>query len=333
MQSKKYPAGTAGSRMIFAFPKVHATDEVQDIEKVITEEARNFETIDYIYVISEDNVLLGVVSIKELHSIEKKDTKIEEIMTTKLVFAHPSTHQERIVYLALSHEIKAVPIVDHAKHLLGIVPYNTILNVFNEEVRDDNLKLGGIFHRAGEEYGTLKASFSTMVKLRIPWLIIGVLGGTITASVVSNFENVLSTLLSLAAFAPVLAFMSDAVGTQSETLAVRSIAIDPRVSLKSYFLRELSIAFVLALICGGLLSAVALVGWQDPILGLIVGVSMFLSIICAVLISTGFPFIFKKIKLDPAVASGPFATMISDITTIGIYFAVASLLLIYLGRL
>ena len=109
--------------------------------------------------------------------------------------------------------------------------------------------------------------------------------------------------------------------------------MDPHVSLKSYFLREFSVAFVLALVCGVLLSAVALVGWQDPILGLIVGVSMFLSIICAVLISTGFPFIFKKAKLDPAVASGPFATMISDITTVTIYFVVASLLLINFGRL
>jgi magnesium transporter len=315
------------------FPQVYAADEVQDIERAITEEARSFETIDYIYVISEDNVLLGVASIKELHSIEKKETKIEEIMTTKLVFAHPLTHQERIVYLALSHEIKAIPIVDQDKHLLGIVPFDAVLKVFNEEVREDNFRFGGIFHRVGKEYSTIKAASLTMVKLRVPWLIVGVLGGTITASVISNFENVLSTLLSLAAFMPVLAYMSDAVGTQSETLAVRSLALDPHVSLKSYFLRELGVAFILALVCGGLLSTVAFVGWQDPILGLIVGVSMFLSIICAVLISTGFPFIFHKSNFDPAVASGPFATMISDIVTVTIYLAVALLLLINFGRL
>src|SRR4030067_1609258 len=120
MQSKKYPNGTAGSRMIFAFPKVEAGDKVQDVERVLTQEAKSFETIDYIYVITKDNVLLGVVSIKELHSA-KKDANVVDIMSTKLVFAHPLTHQERIVYLALTHEIKAVPIIDHAKHLLGIV--------------------------------------------------------------------------------------------------------------------------------------------------------------------------------------------------------------------
>jgi magnesium transporter len=170
-----------------------------------------------------------------------------------------------------------------------------------------------------------------MIKTRIPWLMIGVLGGTVTASIITNFENVLNILLALAAFAPVLAYLSESVGTQSETLAVRSIALDPKLSLKSYFLREFAVATVLALVCGGLLSTVALFGWQDPILGLIVGVSMFLSIIAAVFISTGFPFIFKKVNLDPAVASGPFATMISDVATMTIYFAIASLLLVQFG--
>jgi len=140
-------------------------------------------------------------------------------------------------------------------------------------------------------------------------------------------------LLALAAFAPVLAYMSDAVGTQSETLAVRSIAINPQMPLKKYFLKELIIAFALAFVCGGLLSVVALVGWHDPILGLIVGISMFLSIISAVLISTGFPFIFEKIHLDPAIASGPFATMISDVVTITIYFTIATIMLLNFGRI
>jgi magnesium transporter len=85
---------------------------------------------------------------------------------------------------------------------------------------------------------------------------------------------------------------------------------------KHIFIREFGVACALALICGGLLSVAAFIGWQDPILGLIVGVSMFLSIIAAVLISTGFPFISMKLNIDPAIASGPFATMISDVTTI-----------------
>lgn len=183
----------------------------------------------------------------------------------------------------------------------------------------------------GKEYTTIKSSAITMIRTRLPWLIIGVLGGTITASIISGFELVLNTLLALAAFSPVLAYLSDTIGTQSETLVVRSIALEPKLSLKSYFIREFFIALVLALVCGMLLSGGALFGWNNPTLGIIVGLSMFFSVISAVFISTGFPFLFMKINLDPAVASGPFATMISDVVTVTIYFSIASILLAPFG--
>jgi magnesium transporter len=330
MQQRRYPPCSAGSWMIDSFPKVQPNYKIEELEHLLEENAVNYQTIDYIYIVDNENRLLGVASIRDVYGADKKAT-MGEIMTTNLVYVRPSTDQERIVYLALSHGIKAVPVIDKEKHLLGIVPFDVILETFNEEVHEDTLHFGGIFHRVGEEYHTDEISVKTMVKLRIPWLIAGVLGGTVTASIISNFENVLSALLALAAFAPVLAYMSDAVGTQSETLAVRSIAINPQISLKNYLLKELLIALVLAVVCGSLLSAVALVGWQDPILGLIVGTSMFLSIISAVLISTGFPFIFMKIHLDPAIASGPFATMISDVITVTIYFTIATIMLLTFG--
>jgi magnesium transporter len=331
MQPRRYPRFSAGSWMIESFPKVHPTCKIEELEQLLKENAANYQTIDYIYIVDDENRLLGVASIKDVYA--SKNATMGEIMTTKLVYVHPSTDQERIVYVALSHGIKAVPVVDKEKHLLGIIPHEVILETFNEEVHEDTLHFGGIFHRIGKEYHTNESSVRTMVKLRVPWLIAGVLGGIVTASIITNFEHIISTMIALAAFAPVLAYMSDAVGTQSETLAVRSIAINPQMSLKKYLLRELAIAAVLAFVCGGLLSAVALVGWQDPVLGLIVGISMFLSIISAVLISTGFPFIFTKINLDPAIASGPFATMISDVVTITIYFTIATIMLLNFGRI
>lgn len=330
MPNKRYPLNTAGSRIITAFPHVRIGEKIRNVEKMLLDKANEFDTIDYVYVVGDNSVLKGVISIRELHASEK-EASVEETMKKELVVAHPLTHQERIVYLALSNRIKAIPVVDKEKRLLGIVPYDIILHIFNEEVREDVFKFGGIFHKVGKEYTTIKSSASTMIKLRLPWIIIGVLGGTITASIISSFEHVLNTLLALAAFAPVLAYLSDAVGTQSETLTVRSIALDPKLSLKSYFVRELAVALSLALACGLLLSTIALVGWQNSTLGLIVGLSMFLSIISAVIISTGFPFLFKKANLDPAIASGPFATMISDVATVTIYFTLASILLVSFG--
>ena len=160
---------------------------------------------------------------------------------------------------------------------------------------------------------------------------IGVGGGVVTASIVSSFESMLGMLITLAAFIPVLAYLSDAAGTQSETLAVRSIALDPELSLKSYFVREYKVAISLGLACGLFLSVIAMIGWKNNILGLIVGISMFLSIFSAITVSTSLPFLLQKIKLDPAIVAGPFATMVSDIITITIYFGVAYLSLSYFG--
>ena len=166
-----------------------------------------------------------------------------------------------------------------------------------------------------------------MMRSRLPWLIVGVLGGTAAASVVTSFEEVLSKFLVLAAFIPVLVYMSDAVGTQSEALIIRSIALEPELPLGSYIIREIKIAAMLAVVCGGLISIVAIIGWGTYFLGAIVGISMLLSIIVAVIISTLLPMIFKRFNYDPAVATGPLATIISDITTLGIYFLVAIILL------
>lgn len=323
-----YPQNTAGSRMTGAIPCAKTGETIEGVEKMLSLKAGTFETIDYIYVVDENNSLRGVISIKEIFSI-RKDAKVEDAMRKDLVMVEPSTDQERIVYLALSHGIKALPVVDEEKRLLGVVPYDTILQIFNQEVHEDIFRFGGIFHKVGKEFETITSSVDAMIKSRLPWLIIGVLGGTIAISVVSSFENILSRVLVLAAFIPFLVYMSDAVGTQSETLFVRSIALDPRLSIKSYFLRELKVAIILGAICGILLSFIAMIGWRNPLLSIVVGFSMFFSILAAVFISTLLPLLFKKLNLDPAVVTGPFATMLSDIVSLAIYFNIAMIAIEY----
>ncbi len=330
MPTKRYRLNTAGARIITAFPRVKLGERIADVEKTLLESSDAFDTIDYLYIVDDADVLKGVISIKELHRVAKNAT-VEDVMKTKLIVAYPRTHQERIVYLALSSGLKAIPVIDRQRKLLGIVPYDTILRIFNQEVREDIFKFGGIFHRVGKEFTTIKSSARVMIKTRLPWLIIGVFGGIIAASIVTSFEYVLEVMLALAAFTPVLAYLSGAVGAQSQTLAVRSMALDPKLSIRSYFIREFVVSFSLASTCGLLLFILAMIGWQDSILGIILGLSVFLSIISAVLISTVFPFIFKRMNLDPAIASGPFATMIGDVATVTIYFTMASLLIAFFG--
>ncbi len=153
------------------------------------------------------------------------------------------------------------------------------------------------------------------------------MGGIMAASVISLFEDLLSSFIALASFIPVMVYMSDAAGTQSEALIIRSLALDPDLSFKTYLIREFKVGIFLALFSGGLAGIMAIITRQNIILGLIIFLSMFLSIMASVIIATWAPLLFKKINFDPAVATGPLATIISDLVTLSIYLGVALLLL------
>ncbi|MEM5829603.1 MAG: magnesium transporter [Candidatus Aenigmatarchaeota archaeon] len=324
---QKFPVGTAGRQMITEVPVVRVDETVNNVRKMILNKIKQFATIDYIYVVDEENVLKGVLSIKELYGV-KKNKLIKEVMKKDVIYVHPFTNQERVVYLALSHGIKMIPVVDKERHFLGVIPYDTILQIFNQEVREDIFRFGGIFHRVGQEFNTLKDSPKKMARRRIPWLLIGILGGVVAAMIVSFFEVMLSKYLVLAAFIPVLVYVSDAAGTQSETLIVRGFALDPKLSIKKWVKREFLVALYLAVICGSLLAIFEILGWQkDLSIAWVVGFSMFLGIIMGTSISTFLPIILKKAGVDPAFAAGPFATLLSDIATLAIYFTVANLFL------
>jgi magnesium transporter len=315
-------------KMTKKVPVVQIGETIETIEKLLHEKANQFDTIDYIYVVDKNNALRGVISIKTVF-FAKDQIKVERLMDRELITVYPETSQRKVVYLALSNGLKALPVIDKQNHFLGIIPYDNILKIFNMEYRKEIFSSGGISPKVGDEYTSIKSTAGVMIKSRLPWLVLGVLGGTLAASVITGFEEVLSQILALAAFIPVLVYMSDAVGTQSEALIIRSIALEPKLVIRSYIIREIKIAAALALICGFLISIVAVFGWASYYLGLVVGVSMFLSIIIAVIIATILPLGFKKLNSDPAIATGPLATIISDLATLAIYFTVAILFLDY----
>lgn len=293
-----------------------------DVQNMFAQKANAFSNINYVYVVDEDNILKGVISIKNILSCNIQ-SYVDDLMECNVITVNPDTDPERVVYMALSNGIKNMPVVDEEKHFLGIISYDNIMKIFNHELESDIFTFGGIFHRIGDEYTSIKSSVLQMVKSRLPWLIIGILGGTVAASVISTFESLLSRLLVLAAFIPVMVYMSDAAGTQSEALIIRGIALDPNLSIRSYFIRELKVAAAISMASGVFVFIISLIGWGNPILSSIIGLSMFLSIIAAVSIATLSPLLFQKIRLDPAVATGPLATIFSDIITLAIYFSVA----------
>ena len=172
----------------------------------------------------------------------------------------------------------------------------------------------------------VKFSISRLLKLRLPWLLVGLLGGIIATLIVRFVEGALEQKLALAFFIPVIVYMSDAVGTQTETLFIRALAIE-KINLKKYLFKETIIGFFMGAVLSVLLYFYAVLVFDDVSVAAIVGVSMIISSIFAVLIATFVPLLLRSFGKDPAVGAGPFTTIVQDILALLVYFLVASLIL------
>jgi len=323
----EYPEKTAGYNMVTEVPVFSADDTIGKIKEVLVDKSSQFNSLDYIYLTDKINTLVGVISIKDILVTVDKSVKASEIMVRDLVTADVTTDQGRLVYLALSHGLKSIPVVNEEGGFMGVVPYDTILQIFNLEVQSDVFNFGGIFHRVGDEYISIHSSAIHMIRSRLPWLIIGVIGGTLAASLIAQFEELLASFIALASFIPVMVYMSDAAGAQTEALIIRSMALDTHLDVRKYLTREILVATVLALASGAFAALLAYLTRQNLILGVIIFLALFFSIIASVTINTLAPLILRKFNYDPALATGPLATIFSDIATLAIYLAVAIILL------
>jgi len=324
MENKKLPLESAGRRMIKAVPLAYPESSILDIKNMLFREIKEMETINYIYVIDKERKLMGVFSIKEIFR-KPQYTKAKEIMRREIIKVRPYTDQERVAILALKNNLKAVPVVDKEGKFLGVIPSDIILDILHSENIEDFLKTAG-FH--GPVQKTLEGSFLFLAKVRIPWLILGLFGGIFAAQIVDFFETPLKSHFILAAFIPLIVYISDAVSTQTETLFIRSLVLDSRFGIKKYLFREIKASFLIALVLGGLLSFLSFFWFNSPyFIGIILGVSLLFAIMAAVLIGIFIPWFLEKLKKDPAIGSGPLTTIACDLLSLIIYFSVATLLL------
>lgn len=327
-RSLKSLSHTAGRLMTERVPVIEADATIGDAKKILEQTTKNLETINYIYVLNKKQRLLGVISVKEIFRLPLK-TRIKSIMKTDLVSVRPSTDQERVALLALRHNLKAIPVIDKECRFLGVVPSDVILKILHTENIEDILRFSGV-HVAEEDsaLAIIGATARVHIKKRLPWLVLGLFGGVIAAFVVEFFEGALREQLLLAAFIPAVVYMADAAGAQSQTIFIRSLALENKLNLKFYVGREIKVSLSIALILGVLIAGIIWFGWQEALLGVILGFSIFATILIATAIAIILPWFFVRFKCDPAVASGPFATTIRDIASLIIYFSIAYLLLL-----
>jgi len=319
---KKYPANSAGAKMTARVPTVGPDDTIADVRKMLYEKASAFATLSYIYVLDKEGHLLGLFPIREVFRAPD-NIKAGEIMNPYMIKARPYTDQEEVALLAIKYNLKSIPVVDKNNKFLGVVRSHTIMNILNTEHIEDLLKSAGI-HGIAEK--TLNASASKMINARLSWLIIGLIGGVIAAQITQFFETPLKQYFVLAAFIPLMAYMADAIGTQTQTLFVRDLAMR-KLDLKKYLLREIKVGLGIATILGLLLYIIGIFWSHIYYIALILGFSMFLTGFVAIFVPIVIILILDRMGLDPAIGSGPFATIVQDVITLALYFLIAVVML------
>jgi magnesium transporter len=309
-------------------PLFFEDENLSDIRKNFLKNIKKFETINYVYIIDRQNRLKGVISIKDVLNREI-DCFAKDIMEKEVVKGRRATDRERVVSLAIKHNLKAIPVVDKNDVFLGVVTSDTILNILQEESSEDIFLAGGfLVDKSVKEIES--ATARKLVLFRSPWLFVGLLGGIIAARIIGAFESTISSLIALTFFIPIIVYLSDAVSTQSATIFIRRMAFNNnKNSVFNYFIRELKVGTMLGMMLGFVLSFVSYLGLNDIRIAFILLFSVFLGVLFSVFFAIMIPLLLLKMKKDPAMGTNPLATIISDILSITVYLFIAKALLYY----
>ncbi|MBU2496692.1 MAG: magnesium transporter [Nanoarchaeota archaeon] len=313
-------------KIITEVPIAKKKDTIGSVLNKINKDIKKLKEIDYVYVIEEQDKLVGVFSIKELFA-HKKQILVEKIMKTNLITISPEANQEKAAELALKHHLKHIPVVKNGK-LLGVVPSNKILSILNHSLQEDILHFAGI-HKSHLKYeNTMAAPLQASIFHRIPWLIIGLIGILFIAAFINLFAATLEKYIILAFFIPAIVYMSDALGTQNQMLFIRDLAIlGKELKIGYYFLRQMFISFFLSLIISAVVFGIVSLFWNQVFVAFVISFSIFIALIFSSFTALLTTLIINKLGKDPALGSGPFATIISDTTSVILYFLIAVWLL------
>lgn len=306
-------------------PTCYPSQKTSDVQNYILNNMSDYDTVNYIYVLSKEKKLHGVISIKELFAASNSKL-IRSYMTTRLIKARAHSSPEKIAQLSVQHSIKSMPIVDKSNTFLGIVRSKDIIKIVNQEATEDFLLLSGIVPTKDVQQDEIPLIKSVIN--RSPWVIIGLFGGLMAASIIGQFEAVLEKEVLLVAFVPLIVYIANAVGAQTQTLYIRDLALFSDIHFLKYSIKQIVVTAVIGLLCWAIITGVTVLMWQNFEVGMIVGFSAFASIIGATIFAMIIPFILRIAGKDPAVGSGPFTTILQDIASIIIYFAVATVFLL-----
>ncbi len=331
-----YPKDSAGSIMTIEYVDLKANMTVEQAFARIRATGVDKETIYTCYVTDLNRQLIGITTVKEL-LLSAPDTKIGDMMETNVIFVDTLEDKENVANLFDKYDFLAMPVVDKETRLVGIITFDDVIDVIQEEHTEDIEKMAAILP---SEKPYLKTSAWEIFKNRIPWLLLLMLSSTFTGKIINSFEETLSVCVVLTAFIPMLMGTGGNSGGQASVTIIRGLSLN-EIEMKDIFkvlLKELLVSFL----CGAALAVInfikmmvidqnaALASGQNPVLiALVVSLTLLLTVVCAKLVGCSLPILVKKMGFDPAVTASPFVTTIVDAISLLIYFEIAMSILAF----
>jgi magnesium transporter len=332
-----YAEDEAGGLMSSRFARVRPDMTVDAAVSYLRKQAVagvELETIYYVYVLEADHRLIGVVSFRALFSLPGS-LLVRDVMVTDFIAVPEEMDQEEVARLFVEYDVLALPVVDHAGRMKGIVTVDDIVDVVEEEATEDAHKFGGL---EALELPYLRTDFLSLVRKRAGWLIILFLGGMLTANALGQFEDSINTLTFLTLFIPLIIASGGNSGSQASTLVIRAMAMD-EVRLRDWWRvarREVGTGLALGAVLGtiGFLRVVLFPGNiaqfggnAVPLMGLTIAISLLGVVLFGTIAGSMLPFLLRRAGLDPASASAPLVATLVDVSGLVIYFVTASFLL------
>lgn len=317
-----YPEDTAGALMGTELIQVNKRWRVMQCVREMRLQAEEVEKVHAIYVVDDEDKLLGTLSLKELLTTSLK-TPIEEVYKDNVQSVQVTEDAEDVANTMQKYDLVVIPVVDPIGRLVGRITIDDVVDVIRDEAKEDYNLASGLTDEVETE-----DSIYTITRARLPWLIIGLFGGILAASVIGQFEGALANVPKMYFFVPLIAAMGGNVGVQSSAIVVQALASNSYMgNMYDRLLKEIGVALLNGAICGVLIIGASLFLGYGTQLSLTVGISLLAVIIVAALIGTFVPIILDKYKIDPALATGPFITTMNDILGLFIYFSIGRLLL------
>ncbi len=317
----RYDEDCAGGLMAKELIKANVNWNVVECIAEIRRQAEDVEKIYSVYVVDNEDRLLGRVSLKEI-ILAKANAKIADIYNSEVISVFTYQREEEIADLMQKYDLESAPVINVQRKLVGRITVDDIIDVITEMADEERKLMAGI-----SEDVEVDDSVWVLSRARLPWLVIGLMGGLTGAKFIGVFEDDLLKVASLAFFIPLIIATGGNVGIQSSALVVQSLASIPVFdsSIWQKFIKTIFVAILNGIVLSGLVYTFVFLSY-DSTLAFIVGCALFTVVILASLLGTVIPLILNKLGFNPALASGPFITTTIDLIGLAVYFVVAHLL-------